>query len=364
MRPNQFQQCPHSIEGDGEMDKVRVGFAGFGMMAQVAHLPNFLASSRCEVVAAADVRWELCNRVADRYGIKRRYRSHLELAEDRDVDAVVAINNDHLHAPLALDLMNAGKHVMIEKPMATNLDDARQMAEVSRAKDVKLMVAYTRRYDAGVLLAREVLGRAAESGMGDVFSVRSYYFGGNWTCGAKQPETTDEASPAIPPRFPSWLPAELQGRFMYFNNNLTHNIDLLRFLFGEPRGVMHVELKKTGVLAVLDFGDFVATLEGGRMNTDRWQEGTEVACTHGWLKMVMPPPLLKNVPAEVSYYLGGTEEGQVVRPAIPWSWAFKEECEHFLECILEDLEPRSPGHDSMKNVELVETVLKRWQSEN
>ena len=72
------------------MAKVKVGFAGVGFMGQVAHLRNYVRIPECEVVAIAEPRQELAGMVAAKYGIERIYKNHLELAEDPDVEAVVA----------------------------------------------------------------------------------------------------------------------------------------------------------------------------------------------------------------------------------------------------------------------------------
>ena len=87
------------------MRKVKLGFVGCGMMAQLVHLPNFIESEKCEVVALADKREQLGRKVADKYSISRLYPSHYELCEDGQIEAVVEITPDGLHAPIALDLI-------------------------------------------------------------------------------------------------------------------------------------------------------------------------------------------------------------------------------------------------------------------
>ena len=83
------------------MDKVRLGFIGCGPMGQLVHLPVLANLNQCDVVALAELRPELGRRVARKYNIPKLYRSHEELAEDPDVDAVVAITGDDSHAPIA-----------------------------------------------------------------------------------------------------------------------------------------------------------------------------------------------------------------------------------------------------------------------
>ncbi len=93
-------------------------------MGQAVHLPNFLKTESCEVVALCEVREKLGRAVAKQHGIPRYYRSHRDLMSLEDIDAVAAIARDEYHAPIAIALLKSGKHVFIEKPIATNAEDA------------------------------------------------------------------------------------------------------------------------------------------------------------------------------------------------------------------------------------------------
>src|SRR5215218_2915856 len=101
-----------------EKRPVRFGYVGCGFMAQKVHLPNFAAIPGCELLALAEVRTGLRDRVADRYGIACRYSSHEELARDPEIEAVGVSAGFTLQGQMARDLLRAGKHVFMEKPMA------------------------------------------------------------------------------------------------------------------------------------------------------------------------------------------------------------------------------------------------------
>jgi len=87
-------------------------------MAQKVHIPNFKSIPECDFLAIAEIREKLGRRVQARYGIPRFYRSHLELADDPDIDAVGVSAHPILQGEIARDLLAAGKHVFMEKPMA------------------------------------------------------------------------------------------------------------------------------------------------------------------------------------------------------------------------------------------------------
>ncbi|MCK4417839.1 MAG: Gfo/Idh/MocA family oxidoreductase [Candidatus Latescibacteria bacterium] len=345
------------------MEKVKIGFVGCGYMGQLAHLPNFVNSEKCEVVALAEKREKLGKAVAEKYHISRLYASHRQLCEDEGIDAVVEITTDALHAPIALDCLNAGKHLFTEKPMATTLADANRMVESAEKNRVKLMVGYMKRYDPGVEKARQLVKEFISTGeLGRVTFVRAHCFGGDWVCNIGKPITTDETSPEIQANIPDWLPQELTKEFLGFNNVYCHNINLLRFFLGEVKEVKTAELGKSypsGKVVVLDFGDFLGCLEVGGISSRWWDEETKIYFEQGWIELLTPPPLLRNVPAEVKVYKGG-EIQQMLIPYSAWDWSFRRSAEHFLDCIITDQEPTSSGRDSRKDMKIVEEIFKKY----
>ncbi|MDP7237548.1 MAG: Gfo/Idh/MocA family oxidoreductase [Candidatus Latescibacteria bacterium] len=106
------------------MEKVRIGFVGAGFMGLLARLGR---------------------RIAERYRIPKIYETREELCAETSTDAVVEFTSDDIHAPVAIDGMNAGKHVCLEKPMAPNLPDARTMEDTADRNGVKLMIGYMKR---------------------------------------------------------------------------------------------------------------------------------------------------------------------------------------------------------------------------
>ena len=97
---------------------LRFAYVGCGFMAQKVHIPNFRRMSGVDLVGLAEVRPRLAEKVAARFGIPRVYRSHEEVALDPDVAAVGVSAAFSQQAEIAADLLAAGKHVFMEKPMA------------------------------------------------------------------------------------------------------------------------------------------------------------------------------------------------------------------------------------------------------
>jgi len=344
------------------MQTVNIGFVGCGFMGQVAHLANFASDPTCRIVAIADLRQNLARKVAKKYSIPRVYRDHLELLEDGEVEAVVEITQDDLHAPVAIDAMREGKHVYTEKPMATNLKDAEDMVKTSKREGVKLMVSYMKRYDPGVEMAKRHFDAAMRSSeMGEVTFVRAHCFGGNWICNVGEPITTDESPPPFEKRYPDWLPPALAQDFRTYLNVFCHNLNLVRYFLGDPKAASFTSYRDPTKILQMEYDDFDASVETGSISASFWDEDLEIYLNHGRFGIATPPPLLRNVPAEVKIFRAGSRQ-EVLTPLPPWEWSFKRSAHHFVHCILEDESPISSGEDSVTDIGLIEGAFQRLKS--
>jgi predicted dehydrogenase len=342
------------------VDTVRIGFVGAGYMGQLAHLANFVNLERCRVVALAERRPRLARLVAERYQIPKVCASHEELCADPDIDAIVEITSDDMHAPVAIDAMNAGKHVYLEKPMATNLADARAMVEAAERNRVKLVIGYMKRYDPGAELAKRIIdGLRASNELGPITYMRAHCFGGDWVCNIGKPITTDEAYPPVERRPPPGFTEQQIGDFYWINNVYCHNVNLIRYLAGPVQSVKYADLSGPTKLMVFGMDGFDVTLDVGRIGANFWDEEFKVYFQNGWVELFTPPPLLKNTPARVHVYKGGAVQEHLA-PQAAWDWAFRRADEQFVECILNDTEPRSSGADSIRDLEIFDEVFRRF----
>lgn len=341
--------------------KLRIAFLGCGFMGQRVHLPNFLKLENCEVVALCEVREKLGKAVASRYNIPRYCKSHEELMEQKDIDAVIVATRDELHAPIAIDLLNSGKHVFVEKPIATNVEDARQMVYAAERAHKMLMVAYMKRYDDGVIKAKEIVDNLRNSNeLGKITFVRIHCFGGEWVCNLDEPMiTTDEPYPEVKSRAPQWMPSNEINRFSVFNNVFCHDVNLLRWLLGDPKEVKYSTFHNDYHNSILSYKDFNVSFETGHVSSKFWDEEIKVYFENGWVEIYPPPPLLRNVPADVKIYKAGNIQ-KVEVPYSSWTWSFKNEAQHFIKCIVEDKSPRSDGKDSLKDMIIIEEIYKSF----
>lgn len=370
------------------MEKVKLGVVGCGLMAQLVHLPILAELKQCEVVALAELRPELGAQIAEKFGVPRLYRSHKELAEDPEVDAVVAVIGDDLHAAIAIDLLHAGKHVLIEKPLATNVADGEAMVKAAESSNVTLMVNFMKRYDPGVELAARIVTELRDSAeLGELESVQTHRFGNDWFCNIGEPIATAEAYPEVARSAPAWLPDGLANTFRHVNNVYCHNLDLLHYFLGDPTGIEFVHIAtnpalesqptfgsgRTGkpwrsqapsgadmqIIALLRFADVYASMICGSSSGEFWDEETVVRFSNGWVAVKTPPPLLRNVSARVEV-CKANDQREMPRLRSAWEWSFRRAHEHFLDCIVNGTTTRSSGRVALENLRTMEAILGKY----
>lgn len=136
---------------------MRIGIIGTGRVAQ-AHLEAIQELSvDVKLAAVCDTDNRKAKRAAERFGAERIYPDFRNLAADPEIDAAIICLPNHLHFPVAIELARAGKHVMVEKPMAMNLKEADQMIREAENNRVTLMVGHSRRFSRAIGLVRERL---------------------------------------------------------------------------------------------------------------------------------------------------------------------------------------------------------------
>jgi len=136
---------------------LRVGVLGAGTWARNAHIPGWQRDRRCEVVSICDVEGERAEAYAEQFGIPNATDDWQALIGRADVDVIDIVTPSQTHYELACAALEAGKHVLCEKPVAYDFRQTRAAAEMAGAKGLKTKLGFTFRYSPGVLFARELL---------------------------------------------------------------------------------------------------------------------------------------------------------------------------------------------------------------
>jgi predicted dehydrogenase len=353
---------------------IRLGYVGCGFVAQHIHLPNFASLEGCRLAALAELRPELGRRVAERHNIPAVYRSHTELSEDASIDAVAISAAHDVQGDIAADLLLAGKHVFLEKPMAVSLVQANRILTAARSGGSRLMVAYMKRHDPGNDLARQIIADwRLTSARGRTIYARSHGFGGNWTAGL---DTSAQISTneVLPQRvgyhnLPVWLPAEWGERYVEYLQQYSHNINLLRFLLGagDDARVRSVHLDDDGYtgVVILDVAGVRTVIESGVIEFHQWDWHTQVYFDQGWIKVHAPPFFLRPSQARVEIYEGGRDPAYRYPIAQPLTaWPYREEAAAFIDALERDAPFRSPGEDTLTDVRICEEIFQHALADN
>ena len=126
--------------------KLRLGVIGCGRVAQAhLHAINHL-KEEVELIAVADADGNRATEAQGRFGAKRSYSQYQEILRHPAVEAVLIALPNHLHHPVAIEAAKAQKHILIEKPMALNRREAREMVESAKDNGVTFMVGQSRRF--------------------------------------------------------------------------------------------------------------------------------------------------------------------------------------------------------------------------
>ena len=135
---------------------LKVGIIGCGSVTIWRHAPEYHNNPDCKIEMFYDVVPERAQALAEQYGAKW-CTDYKEIFNDPNIDAVSICSPNETHAALSIEAMKAGKHVLCEKPFATNLQDAVEMQKVAKATGKNLMAGHSQRYFSCHIEAKKIL---------------------------------------------------------------------------------------------------------------------------------------------------------------------------------------------------------------
>lgn len=154
-------------------NKVRIGIIGAGNIGGV-HASEFSKLSEfCEITAITDAFLPLAEAKAQQYGIANVAASPEALIQRADVDAVIIGVPNQFHAPLAIQAIEAGKHVLLEKPMGINGEAAKQILKASQASNSVVMVSHQIRWESVPMQIKEQIDRGE---LGKIYTAKTGWF--------------------------------------------------------------------------------------------------------------------------------------------------------------------------------------------
>lgn len=310
---------------------LKAGFIGAGSRSQGAHYPNVKRLPDVAMTAVCELDESKLDQVVEKYGIPHVFTNHQEMLAKVELDVVYCVMNEKWLLQPALDCLNAGKHLFIEKPPGANLAETEQLLAAAVANNVYAMVGYQRRFSA---VTQEAMRRIA----------------------AKGPVSTVTAT------FNKQMLGEEAGGFTTtLWNDITHIVDLVRYMAGGEAVEVTSYCDKWGspyrncytTLVRFDNGATGVIMgnraSGGRVLRSELH-GVGVGC---YMKYPEEIEIHTNNQREV---LGGWEIDGVDQKDVPRYEGVLNMHEHFVDCIRNRRTPSCDLRDVIHSIRLVAQI--------
>ncbi|MBM3237506.1 Gfo/Idh/MocA family oxidoreductase [Candidatus Poribacteria bacterium] len=331
--------------------KLKVGLLGCGGIAQIAHLPALRKAENVEFTAICDVAEDLLNLMAKRYEVDTVYTDHRKFLEHADMDAVLLPVAHAFHAPLSIECMRAGKHVLVEKPMAMTVEECEQMVQASEETGKQLQIGCMKRYDPGLQFAQKFVAEE----MGEKLAVNGWYcdtvFHMQYVRALALPLRGSSSQ-----RRPEHGGAGDRHLDMVLGHGV-HAIDTIRFFGGDIVAVItKVVEKRQGInsTSIFEFADgacgsfqLICTV---KMD---WFEGITVHGENGSIMAQIGFPYYRRA-SDVKLF--DAKRGEYRTPAIPDADPYERQLEAFAAAILEGREVSPNAKDGLADQKVMMAV--------
>ncbi len=330
------------------MKKLRVGVIGCGSIAQHRHLPEYQANKNVELVAVCDSNEERANQIAEKYEVDA-YTNYEDLLSSGTVDAVSVCTPNYLHAPISKAALNAGLHVLCEKPMSTSKQEAEAMIAAAKESGKKLMIAHNQRFVASHQRARQLISSGE---IGKIYSFRTAFGHGGpegWSVDGKE----------------SWF-FEKDKAFVGAMGDLgVHKTDLLRYVLGEEitevgsfvetSAKVFADVDDNAVCVLKTETGIIGTLAASWAYVSKEDNSTIIYGEKAILRLEDDPNnslVVQYVNGDVvNYQLGKIQSndagGQRTTHVI----------NHFVDAVIHNQEPPVPGEEGLKSLAVILAAL-------
>jgi predicted dehydrogenase len=325
------------------MRKLRCGIIGAGIMGNL-HLKACKQFPYSEPIAVCDTNEKKAEETAEKFGVKA-YNDYLEMLNSADVEVIHITTPDFAHRDPTIKSLESGKHVIVEKPMATTMDDAKAIFETAKSSRCKLMVNFSNRWNP----THHNTKKAIENG--DLGEIKHAY--------ARLSNTT-----YVPKKMLSWASKSSPTMFL-----LPHVVDLVRWFFSSEAGKVYA-VKTEGVLKSIgiDTHDTMTAIVN-------FSNGAVACFETSWILPESAPYMVdhyvKVMGSKGITYVDNRKQGLEKyweRAEYPGSFATEtmdgcgkgfayDSIYHFLDCVLNDKAPISNEYDGLMNTAVICAML-------
>ena len=328
---------------------LKIAFSGTGHISRV-HARAAQSIDGVEQVAVVNHKPKSMADYAAQFGIARQYATLEDLLRAGDVDILVVSTPNYLHAPQATAALEAGVHVMVEKPMALEAAEADQMLRASELSGAKLMVAHCWRFDEEV---NWIKAQIDDGRLGTILRTKGYGVHVNWG-----PD--------------GWfVEARYAGGGALADMGI-HAIDVARYFLGDPQPLSVYAKISTDYTDydVDDSGTIWINWEGGAtsiIESGWWwphADGPE-ACTqlYGTEAFAQLFPTRLEIPDRAAETVTTVDPGYPpLREEHCPQIMYDRQMEHFIDCIREDRKPNPGGAEGLVNMRIIDAALESSRS--
>ena len=150
---------------------LRVGVLGCGPIAQAAHFESCTKARNAELYAICDVAEDLRERMAWTHAPEKSFGDYDAMLADPELEAVIIATSDQFHVPAARKAIEAGKHVLCEKPLGVSVEEVEELAKLVEGTGLVLQVGHMKRFDAGLEAAKQFI----DGEMGELLALKAWY---------------------------------------------------------------------------------------------------------------------------------------------------------------------------------------------
>jgi predicted dehydrogenase len=330
------------------VDPVRLALVGCGRIAQVAHLPAVEKAEGVELVAVSDPSGAVARSVARRRGVAA-YTDLGSVWADASVEAVIVAAPDRFHHRLATEALAAGRHVLVEKPLASTVAQAEDLVGLVDRTGLTLQVGAMKRHDQGVRYA----GRFIAERLGQVRSFNAWYRIGDLRPGIEAALFPPVVAEPAAGRREAVVKAD-RRRYLLATHG-AHVFDTVRFLLGEVASLVarHRGHDRDHVwqLLVTTAAGAVGTVTIAADVPGLPAEGIEVFGVTGAVRVDLHFPFYRRAATVHAY-----TDGAVVVPTLTDGDAYQRQVEAFARTVRAGGRPVPDVRDGLAAVRLIEAT--------
>ena len=330
-----------------ETTKVGAAIVGLGWPG-IQHLKGYIADPRSEVIAVCDLDQGHAQEVATEYKIPRVYTNHLEMLENSDIDAVSVCLPNFLHAPISIDALSAGKHVLCEKPPARSAQEAKAMADAAAENDKTLMYALVQRFDGSTQTLKQLV---REGELGEIYFGKAGYV----------------RRRGVPVGREGWfVDKERSGGGALIDIGV-HALDCVWWLMNSPRPVEVMGASYSHFEHLVP-DDVKYDVDDATFAQIRFENGATIILETTWAL---------NLPGDNYIKISGTKAGASLNPFTlyteedgqeldksldaPSINGFDEEVKHFVGCIVDEKVPISSAEQGIMLMQMLDGIYESAQ---